>query len=65
MWGAFELREDGSVTARMTLERAGAYEREPRSWGSLEEAERELGPGFGEVARKVRASGSDRWRWRP
>lgn len=65
MWGAFELREDGSVVAGLTLERAGAYERERRRWRSLEEAERELGPSFGEVARKVREAGSDRWRWRP
>lgn len=66
LWGAFELDEDGTVRARITREGPrDEPRREERRWRSLEAAEAELGPGFGELARTVRAEGSRRWRWRP
>ncbi len=66
LWGAFELAEDGTVRARITREDPdGDYLRETRRWESLEAAEADLGPGFGEVARKAGSAGSARWRWRP
>lgn len=65
VWAAFELGANGSVRARLTLEGPEGYVRRERDWDSLEAAEAELGPSFGEVARKVRAAGSRRGRWRP
>lgn len=66
LWGAFELAEDGTVLGRLTREGPGGEpRREEHRWPSLEAAEAELGPGFGELARTVRAEGSPRWRWRP
>lgn len=66
LWGAFELDEDGTVRARITRKGPrGEPLREERRWRSLEAAAAELGPGFGELARKVRAEGIRRWRWRP
>lgn len=65
VWAAFELGPGGSVRARVTVEREGGLERRSRGWDSVDAAEAELGSSFGEVARKVRAAGSRRGRWRP
>lgn len=65
VWAAFEVRPRGEVRVILTLDRDGDIWREERRWGSLSEAQEALGPGFGEVIRKVVASGSVRGRWRP
>lgn len=65
VWAAFEVADDGSVRATLTIETEEGFRKAGRAWGSLEAAETELGKSFGEVARKAREGGSRRGRWRP